>query len=194
MGNVILTMHMSLDGVVTDEDQWMTFSDEILEEYLEYYNGIDRIIVGGNTYADLAGYWQNAEQSSRSPIERSIAKKINEIPKIVISRSRKDLIWRNSEQIMIKDTASFVQEMHALKNTADTISVESGLKTWQMFIQYELFTDLWMFVHPVISSTGEKLFDASGKKLPLQVTSNKTYSNGVLGLYYRIKGTAPSTK
>ncbi|WP_248924739.1 dihydrofolate reductase family protein [Paenibacillus hamazuiensis] len=187
MGKIILTMHTSLDGVVTNEDQWMTFSDEILEEYKEYYNGIDRIVVGGNTYPALAEYWQNAEQSSESVLERSIAKNINDIPKIVISRSRKDLVWRNSEQIVIEDHESFVREMQALKNTESNISVESGLKTWQLFIQNGLFDDLWMFVHPVIASQGEKLFEASGDKQVLHLTKNKSFGNGVIGLYYEKK-------
>lgn len=187
MGRAILTMHMSLDGIVTNEEQWMKFSDEILEEYLDYYSRIDRIVVGGNTYLQLAEYWQSAEQSSESDLERSIAEKINGIPKTVISRSPKDLEWRNSEQILIKETEFFVQEMQALKTTAGTISVESGLKTWQLFIEHELFDDLWVFVHPVIASQGERLFDTSDKQHNLHLTNSKTYSNGVFGLYYQKK-------
>ncbi|WP_274364998.1 dihydrofolate reductase family protein [Paenibacillus thermotolerans] len=185
MGKVILTMHMSLDGIVTNEDQWMNFSDEMLEEYVEYYKGIDRIVVGGNTYAQLAEYWQNAENSSHSDLERLIAKKINDIPKIVISRSPKELVWKNSEQVTIQDNESFVHEMRALKQRAGTISVESGLKTWQLFIQNELFDELWMFVHPVIAAQGESLFNACGKKHALQLTKSKSFSNGAIGLYYR---------
>ncbi|MFE5320827.1 dihydrofolate reductase family protein [Paenibacillus sp. NPDC056579] len=187
MGKAVLTMQMSLDSIVTNTDQWMEFSDEILEEYLVYYNKIDRIVVGGNTYAELAEYWQNAEQSSESVLERTIAKKINDIPKSVISRSPKELVWRNSEQILIQDSKSFVQEIQALKNKTTSISVESGLKTWQLFIEHELYDDLWVFVHPVIVSQGERLFEPSDKQHKLQVISSKTYSNGVLGLYYHKK-------
>ncbi|MFM9277118.1 dihydrofolate reductase family protein [Paenibacillus jiagnxiensis] len=187
MAKAILTMHMSLDGIVTNEDQWFTMSDEILEEYLDYYNGIERIIVGGNTYSELAEYWQNAEQSSPSAIERSIAKRINDIPKIVISRSVKDLVWRNSEQITVKDEESLVREMQNLKDTVGTISVESGLRTWQFFIQYGLFDDLWVFVHPAIASHGEKLFESPEKAYSLQLTDSKSFSNGVVGLYYQRK-------
>jgi len=187
MGKAVLTMHMSLDGIVTDEHKWMSFSDEILEEYIEYYNKTDRIVIGRNTYSQLAEYWQNAEHSSPSELERSVAKQINDIPKIVLSRTQKDLVWRNSEQIWIRDTESFVQEMHALKHTAGIVSVESGLKTWQLFIEHELFDDLWVFVHPVIAAEGERLFDAARNRHPLQLTSSKTYSNGAVGLYYQRK-------
>lgn len=184
MGTAVLTMHMSLDGIVTHEDRWMTFNDEMLEEYLDYYDRIDRIVVGGNTYAQLAEYWQHAEQSSGSELERSIAKKINDIPKSVFSRTVKTLIWRNSEQILIADERSFVQEMRALINAGGTISVESGLNTWQLFLRHRLYDELWMFVHPAVAAEGERLFESSGKPDALRLIGSKAYRNGVVGLYY----------
>jgi dihydrofolate reductase len=88
---IILYMQITLDGIVSNVDQWMTFSDEILEDALEYYNTLDTIVVGSNTYASMTDYWQNAEMSSNSALERSFAKRINEINKIVISRSKINL-------------------------------------------------------------------------------------------------------
>lgn len=57
MGEIILTMQVSLDGIVSDEHLWMTLSREILEDYLDYYQTIDTIIVGRNSYGSLAEYW-----------------------------------------------------------------------------------------------------------------------------------------
>jgi hypothetical protein len=37
-----------------------------LEGYLEYYKTVDALVVGANTYAGLAQYWQDAEVSSES--------------------------------------------------------------------------------------------------------------------------------
>lgn len=91
MGKIVLTMQMSLDGVVSKEDQWMMLSEEIFEDYLEYYNTIETIVVGSHSYSSLANHWQRAENSSNS-LERTIAKRINDLPKVVISRSNVDLI------------------------------------------------------------------------------------------------------
>ncbi len=185
MGKAILTMHASLDGIVTGEERWMTMSDEILEEYVGYYDGVDRIVVGGHTYSELAEYWQNAERSSESELERTIAKKINDIPKLVLSRSPRDLVWRNSEQIRFEDDDSLIRQIQALKNSAGTVSVESGLRTWRFFLRHGLYDDLWMFVHPAIAAQGERLFDGLDQTHALHLTSNKTYRNGAIGLYYR---------
>ncbi|MEF3306280.1 hypothetical protein [Paenibacillus sp. GYB003] len=72
MGEIIITMPMSLDGVVSQEERRMTLSDEILEDYLSYYKTVDALIVGGNTYEGLAQYWPNAGASSDSSIERAV--------------------------------------------------------------------------------------------------------------------------
>lgn len=94
MGKIILSMQISLDGVVSNEEQWMTLSEEIFK-ITEYYDTVDMIVVGGNSYTSLAQHWQNAEYS-KNDLERAIAKRMNEIPKVAISNSDLELIWRNS--------------------------------------------------------------------------------------------------
>ncbi|TNJ67247.1 deaminase [Paenibacillus hemerocallicola] len=185
MGKIILTMQMSLDGIVSNEDRWMSLSDEILEDYYEYYDTLDTIVVGGNTYASMAQYWQHAEKCSESALERSMAKRINDIPKIVISSTVKDLVWRNSRQIVVQDNRALVREMEETKKNAGKISVESGVKTWQSFIQAEIFDELWLFVHPAIASQGEKLFAYAEKPFSMTLSGSKKYENGVVGLLYR---------
>ncbi|PTM59344.1 dihydrofolate reductase family protein [Desmospora activa] len=184
MGNIVLTMQMSLDGIVSNEDQWMMLSEEIFEDYLEYYNTVETIVVGGNTYSSMAQYWQQAEMSSNS-LERAIAQRINDLPKVVISRSKVDLIWRNSQQIIVKDDDSVARELENLKKHAKTISVESGVKTWQRLIQSDLFDELWVLIHPVVASQGERLFALANKQFSMRLSSTKTYQNGVVGLYYQ---------
>lgn len=34
MGKIILTMQTTMDGIVSNEDQWMTLNEEIFEDYL----------------------------------------------------------------------------------------------------------------------------------------------------------------
>ena len=179
-------MQMSLDGIVSDPEKWMTLSDEITEDSISYYTTLDAIIVGGNSYAGLAGYWQNAETASESDVERRFAKKINDIKKYVISRSAIDLSWKNSEQLLIDDKESLAREIEKLKNGGDkNLSVESGLKSWQLFLQESLFDELIIGVHPVVAVDGEKLFAEIPSKIPLQLVTSKVYKNGVVSVQYQ---------
>lgn len=184
MGNIILTMQLSLDNVVSEEHRWMMLSEEIFEHYLEYYNTIDTIIIGRNSYSSLAQHWQQAENSTND-LERAIAKRMNDIPKMVISHSEVELVWRNSQQIVVKDDRSFAQEIEKLKKQVNQISVESGVKTWQSFIKFNLFDELWLLVHPVIVSRGERLFTYADKLQSLHLKNTKTYKNGVVSLHYK---------
>jgi dihydrofolate reductase len=187
MRKIILYMQISLDGVASDVDQWMTLSDEIVEDSFESYNTLDTIVVGSNTYPSMAKYWQNAEKSSNSALERSVAKKINEMKKVVISRSKiNNLVWNNSQQLIFDDSESLVREIENLKNSeGKNISVESGVKTWQLFLQNSLFDELWLLVHPVVAAQGEKLFTDVGTKFSLHLSNSKIYKNGVVGLHYQ---------
>lgn len=95
-----------------------------------------------------------------------------------------DLTWINSQQILVNGENSIAHEIEMLKNREGNISVESGVRTWQLFIQHDLFDDLWLFIHPVIVSQGERLFALANKRFTMNLNSSKTYGNGVLGLYY----------
>ncbi|WP_276351468.1 dihydrofolate reductase family protein [Cohnella caldifontis] len=186
MGKAILTLHMSLDGVVSDVESWMSMTDEMLERYLAYYRTVDAIVVGGGTYVSMAEYWQHAETFSDSRVEREIARQINDKPKYVLSRSPLEPVWRNSQPILYANREFPVREVARLKQETGNLSVESGVRTWQAFIRHDLFDDLWLFIHPVVVS-GDKLFDTAETKLELELSSHRTYSNGVIELDYRKK-------
>lgn len=180
-------MQISLDGVVSDPEQWMILiSDEILADALEYYSTLDAIIVGSNSYPSLAEYWQTAEMSSQSALERTFARRINEIRKIVISRSKIKLVWNNSQQLFIKDSGSLVRRIENLKKSGGkNISVEAGVKTWQLFLQNSLFDEILLLIHPIVAGQGKKLFANVGVKTPMQLKNSKVYENGVVGLHYQ---------
>jgi dihydrofolate reductase len=186
MRKIILYMQISLDGVVSDPEQWMTLSDEILADALEYYDTLDAILVGSKSYPSLAEYWQTAETSSSSALERSFARRINEIRKIVISRSNIKLVWDNSQQLMIKDSESLVREIENLKKDGGkNISVEAGVKTWQLFLQNSLFDEILLLIHPILAGQGKKLFADVGAKMTMQLINSKVYENSVVGLHYQ---------
>jgi dihydrofolate reductase len=186
MSRVILSLQISLDGIASDPENWMMMSDEIIKDSIDYYDLLDAIIIGSNNYASLAEYWQKAEHSPKSETERRFAKKINEIKKIVISRSEVDLVWNNSEQLIFDNAESLKQGVEQLrKRYGSDISVESGLTSWQVFIEHDIFDELIVFIHPVVAGKGERLFTDNSVHKDLQLISYKLYQNGVMSLHYK---------
>lgn len=185
MGKIILNFQISLDGVVSDPDKWAKIDDILLQESVDRYDELDAVIFGSNTYAGMAEYWENAEKTSENALERELAKKLNEKKKYVISRSDVEIIWRNSELLKHDGIESLTRQLEKLKNeNQKDITVESGLKLWQIFIQNSLFDVICCQVHPVIAGEGEELFDGDFTKMPLKLDSTKTFENGIVQMNY----------
>jgi len=185
LGEIILTMQMSLDGIVSRPEEWMTLSEEILEDHVTYYETVDAVVFGGNTYEGLEQYWTAAEVSSESPMERALAKRLNDLPKFIPTRSEIDLTWRNAKAIRVIDDESFLRELNGLKSRMGRISVESGIRTWHRCLRHQLYDTLWVLVHPVIAAEGDRLFDSVRELRRLKLADSKTYQNGVVGLRYK---------
>ena len=185
MRKIILKMQISLDGVVAGEGEWMSFSDSIVSDAMDYYETLDTIIVGSKFYSFLSDYWQTAEKSSNSLTERTFANRINEIDKIVLSRSSINLTWKNSHHLNFNDTQDLIKLIQEIKSKpGKDISVESGIGMWKLFIHNNLFDELLLYVHPTIVSNGIKLFDNINTKTVLKLKSSKSLDRGVIKLNY----------
>lgn len=189
MRKITLYMQSSVDGIVSDPDRWANISDEILEDALQMYDNVGTVVFGGRSYPSMADYWTDAEQTSTSELERAFAKKINEIDKIVISRSPVKIIWKNSRFIQVADEDALFAAVQKLRSSkGGPISVEAGVKLWQLFLQNRLYDELWMLVHPAIAGNGQRLFDVEdGARL--QFLASRSYENGVMGLRYALDRT-----
>ena len=124
--------------------------------------------------------------SSQSASQRTFARRINEIKKIIISHSKVDLVWNISQQLTIESDESLVNEIKNLKNSGvEKISVEARIKTWQLFLQNSLFDEMLLFIQPVVAGQETKLFADVGAKTTMQLISSRVFENGVVKLHYQ---------
>lgn len=185
MRKIFLHFAITLDGMVSNVEQWISLTDEAIEDSSAYHDTIDAIIFGKNTYAPLTEYWQNAETSSNSAAERTFAKKINNIHKFVLSHSGVELAWKNSELLRVKNGEAFKQAIERLKNIpGKNIAVDAGEGTWRSFLEHDLWDGIDMLIHPLVIGHGKPLFVSIPTKAPLRLVENKTYDNGVVNLRY----------
>lgn len=185
MGKITLNFQISLDGVVSDPEQWAKIDDILLQESIERYDRLDAVIFGSKTYPGMAEYWENAEKTSENALTRELAQKLNEKKKYVVSRSETEIVWRNSELLKFDGIESLAEKLEKLKSENEKdITVESGLKLWQVFVQNSLFDVICCQVHPVIAGAGEKLFGDDFKKTPLRLGVTRTFDNGIVQMNY----------
>ena len=185
MRKLFLNFAITADGMVSNVEQWVSFTDEAMKDGRAFLDTVDTIIFGNNNYAPLAGYWQDAETSAKSAEERVFAKKMNGMHKIVLSHNEVELVWKNSELLRVKDSAAFKQAIARLKDMpGKNITVDSGEGTWRSFLENDLWDGIDMLVHPVVIGNGKPLLVSMSIKAPLRLVESKTYDNGVVNLRY----------
>ena len=185
MRKIFLHFAVTADGMVSNVEQWVSFTDEALKDGNDWHDTVNTIIFGKNNYAPLAEYWQNAETAAESAEERAFARKINEMQKIVLSHGEVELVWKNSELLRAKDSAAFKQAIAQLKGLpGKNIAVDSGESTWRSFLENDLWDGIDMLVHPLVIGNGKPLLASMPVKAPLRLVESKTYDNGVVNLRY----------
>src|SRR6185295_4888792 len=115
MRKLFLHFAITADGIVSNVEKWVSFTDEAMKDGSAFHDTVDAIILGNNNYAPLADYWQKAETAADSAEERAFAKKINERHKLVLSHGEVELVWNNSELLRVKDSAALKQAIARLK-------------------------------------------------------------------------------
>jgi dihydrofolate reductase len=185
MRKIFLHFAITLDGMVSNVEQWVSFTDEAMKDTSAYHDTVDAVIFGNNNYAPLAEYWQKAETSATSAAERAFAKQVNNMQKFVLSHGEVELVWKNSQLLRVKDSAAFKQAIARLKNMpGKDITVDSGEGAWRSFLEHDLWDGIDMLVHPLVIGLGKPLFVSLPTKAPLRLVASKTYDNGVVNLRY----------
>ncbi len=186
MRKIIVSMFMSLDGVMEDpggsektvHGGW-TFpywTDEIGGFKLEELFASDALLLGRITYQGFAEAWPGRSD------EAGFADKMNGMAKYVVSSTLNKAEWNNSTIIK----SNIIEEIAKLKEQPgqDILVAGSGqlIKTLR---EHNLIDQYRLLVYPIVLGSGKRLFE-EGAKAPLTLVSSKSYSTGVVGLVYHI--------
>jgi dihydrofolate reductase len=139
----------------------------------------DTVLLGRRTYDDHAGAWPEREAAGEEDAE--FAKALGDVHKIVVSRQRLELTWRNSEQLQ----GDLVEAVAALKNEpGGPIATSGSVSVVRQLLAAGLLDELRLLVHPIAVRKGMRLFDEGERPIPLRLISSEAFSTGVLNLAY----------
>ena len=187
MRKIIADLFISLDGVVEEPADWHFpyFNDEMGAAVDAVLGTADTVLLGRRTYDDHAGAWPEREAAGEEDAE--FAKALGDVRKIVVSRQRLELTWRNSEQLQ----GDLVEAVAALKNEpGGPIATSGSISVVRQLLAAGLLDELRLLVHPIAVRKGMRLFDEGERPIPLRLISSEAFSTGVLNLVY---GPAGST-
>jgi dihydrofolate reductase len=185
---------LSLDGVMQgpggpNEDPsagftlggWMVpYADEAMGRFVtDWFAAADAFLLGRITYEIMAAYWPQVTD------EDEVARKLNDLPKYVVSRTLDKVTWNNSTQIK----GDPVKEVIKLKGEAgQELQVHGSGKLAQTLIRHDLVDEYRLWFHPVVLGNGKRLFPEGQAPIALKLIETKTTGTGIVIHVYRPAG------
>lgn len=182
MAKLVSTLFSSLDGVVEIDPTWhFPYFDEHMGAAVdEDYTGVDTLLLGRVTYDSFAGAWPGREEAGEE--DAVFAKRLGDLPKLVVTRGDADLGWRNVERI----DGDLVEAVTTLKETPGIakVLVAGSISVVRQLLAAGLVDELSLLVHPVAARKGERLFDEGDTIYPLPLLRSEVFPTGVVHLVY----------
>jgi dihydrofolate reductase len=178
MRKLIAAINMTLDGYC---DHTSIIPDEEMHvHYAELLNKADAILYGRITY-QLMEYWRPiVKNPTGNKAMDEFAMAIDKIPKIVFSRTLKNLEWE-SAKLAKRDLAAEVLELK--QQSGEDILVGSPSLIVEL-TKLNLIDEYQLCVHPIIAGSGLPLFKNIKEKIILKLVKTKTFGFGGIILYY----------
>src|SRR5687768_5806753 len=183
MRKLIAAMNMTLDGYCDHTE--MTADDEIHQHYSDLLRSADTIIYGRKTF-QLMEYWKSVvENPTGNKASDDFAAAIDDIQKIVYSRTLKSVDWKNTE---LKNEI-VKEEILDLKQQAGKSILVGSPSLIVAFAKLELVDEFQLGIQPIVIGRGLRLFKDITDRIDLKLLKTKTFHCGAVFNYY-----APTTR
>jgi len=183
MRKLIMWNIITLDGYFEGNENWdlsfheTVWGDELVKISLEQLHDADYLVFGRVTYEGMVAHWTKAEGE--------IADLMNQIPKLVFSKTIKSAGWNNS--ILINEHAS--AEIKKLKEQdGKDMYVFGSADLSETFINDGLFDEYRIGIAPVILGGGRPLFSQGIAAKNLSLVSTQQLTTGGVILKYQKSG------
>ena len=179
MRKLIAAINMSVDGFCDHTE--MSADEETHEHYNDLLRNADTLIYGRITYQLMESYFPSLVETPTGdkPLDE-FAKLIENISKIVYSRTLKNVTWKNTalKKEIIKE------EIIALKQQPGKNIVVGSPSLIVALAQLDLIDEYQLAVHPTIIGSGLPLFKNITDRINLKLFKTKTFECGAIVLYY----------
>ena len=179
MRKLIATMNMTLDGFC-DHTAGIA-DDELLQHYNELLRNADTLIYGRIAYQLMESYWPTiVKNPTGNKPEDEFAVLIDNIDKLVFSRTLKDVGWKNVKLAK----GGIKEEVLELKQQAGKNILAGSPSLIVALTQLDLVDEYQLVVQPIILGKGLRLFKNIDERKNLRLIKTKTFGSGSIALYY----------
>lgn len=177
MRKLFWQMMVSLDGFMEGPNReldWHVTDGDFHRYVASMLTSIDAILLGRVTYELFAGYWPSATGAE--------AAAMNDLPKIVFSRTLESVAWKNSRLV----TDNIAEEVWRMKRQpGKDLALFGGADLASTFMRLALIDECRVLVSPVVLGSGAPMFKGVRERTPLKLLRTETLSSGVVVLTYQ---------
>jgi dihydrofolate reductase len=195
MRQIIMFNWVTADGYFAGTDEnldWVIPDDEQSKTAAAAISSLDTVIFGRLTYELFEKFWRNADDGSgtapdphhpgrRTKEHGAVAAGLNEMTKLVFSKTLKEATWKNSR--IIREFNPREIEIMKQQPGKDMIIFGSGSIVSQL-TQHGLIDIYQFLVCPVLLGSGRQLLSDVSKTSRLKLQESKAHSSGNVMLEY----------
>jgi dihydrofolate reductase len=195
MRRIVMFNRVTTDGFFAGPDgnlDWVVPDDEIDKAGASAIPNFDTILFGRHTYEIFERFWPHAVDDSstaadphdagrRSPEIRAMGGMLNDMAKVVFSRTLQAATWTNSR--LMREIKPGEIEAMKKRPGKDMIVFGSGSLVSQL-TQHGLIDEYQLVVCPILLGSGRQLFNGVSRTLKLDLLEAKQYQSGNVLLRY----------
>ena len=190
MGKIIAMIHISLDGYMADTEgqiNWIAMDGELSDYVTEMRQGAAGTLYGRITYQMMDPYWPNVLKNPGNFPQWQVdyAEWVDKAIKVVVSKTLPPVSWNNTR--IIRDDVE--REIRRIKDELDGhLLLLASATLVSALLPLGLVDELVTTVTPIVLGGGRSFFAGLKDRVPLVLKDTRTFSSGVVGLHYRLKG------
>ena len=181
-GRLTFSINVTLDGC--SDHREMIADDEMLDHFTRLIGAAGARLYGRTTYELMEAYWPAvARDEKASRADRDWARRLEEMPKYVVSASRRDFPWKNSFHLVgeLKEAVTELKHRTPKGVLVGSPMLSGALERLGLLDEYHLV------VHPVLAGHGPNLFQGVEPSRHLDLVSTTRLESGVVAMHYRRK-------
>lgn len=163
-----------MEGPNRELDHTAHVVDKDFDRYAtEMLKSIDAFVIGRRTYELFVDFWPKATGPD--------ADRLNELPKVVFSRTLKTVEWKNA-RLAGGDVAEEITRLK--RQPGKDIALFGSADLASTFIRLGLIDEYRIFVTPVVLGSGAPMFKNIKKRIALKLLKATAWSSGIVALTY----------
>jgi dihydrofolate reductase len=176
MRKIKLYIATSLNGKIARKDgsvDWLESipnPEKIDYGYSEFYNSLDTIILGNNTYKQIISWGIDFPYSGKKNYVITTSKKLQDTENV---------------EFISTDHIEFIKNLKNQKGK--DIWLVGGGKINTLLLNNGLIDEIHIFIMPIILSDGIEIFEGFPKESQLKLTHSKSYETGAIEMIYKVK-------